>query len=73
MNTVSPGTVQTRWHLDRLGEDGFAEMARQERERVPLRRTAGPEHVAQAVLALLAADLVTGETLIVDGGKHLLY
>lgn len=73
VNAVSPGTVATRWQIDRLGEDGFAQMTEAERGRVPLARTAGPEHVAEAVLGLLSADLVTGETLVVDGGKHLLY
>jgi 3-oxoacyl-[acyl-carrier protein] reductase len=73
VNAVSPGTVATRWQTDRLGEDGFKAMTERERGLVPLARTADPEHVAQAVLGLLRADLVTGETLVVDGGKHLLY
>jgi hypothetical protein len=29
--------------------------------------------VAQAVLGLLAMDHVTGEAVIVDGGKHVVY
>lgn len=73
VNAVAPGTVATRWHLDRLGPDGFADLAERERERVPLDRTAEPEHVAQAIMALLAADMVTGESIIVDGGKYLTY
>jgi NAD(P)-dependent dehydrogenase (short-subunit alcohol dehydrogenase family) len=36
----------------------------------PLGRIGTPEDVAQAVLYLLGADYVTGETLIVDGGRH---
>jgi NAD(P)-dependent dehydrogenase (short-subunit alcohol dehydrogenase family) len=39
----------------------------------PLGRLGTPEHVAQAVLYLLAADYVTGETIIVDGGRHVRY
>ncbi|WP_336204281.1 SDR family NAD(P)-dependent oxidoreductase [Nonomuraea sp. LPB2021202275-12-8] len=73
VNAVSPGTVETRWHVDRLGEQGFADMTAKEQTRVPLRRTAQPEHIAQMVTALLEADMVTGETLIGDGGKHLAY
>ena len=34
------------------------------------RGSAAPEDVAQAVCYLLEADYVTGETLIVDGGRH---
>ena len=37
----------------------------------PLGRTAGPEHVAQAVSGLLAMDLVTGEDIVVDAGRWL--
>jgi len=36
----------------------------------PLGRLGSPEDVAQAVLYLLNADYVTGETIIVDGGRH---
>ncbi|WP_422772752.1 SDR family NAD(P)-dependent oxidoreductase [Plantactinospora sp. WMMC1484] len=74
VNAVAPGTVQhTRWQPGLHGEQGFAERAAREREVVPLRRTAEPEHVAQAVLGLLGMDMVTGETVIVDGGKHVVY
>jgi NAD(P)-dependent dehydrogenase (short-subunit alcohol dehydrogenase family) len=73
VNAVAPGTVATRWQTELHGVTGFAERARAERESVPLRQTAGPEHVAQAVLGVLGMDLVTGEALIVDGGKHTVY
>lgn len=73
VNAVAPGTVATRWQTDLHGVTGFAERARAERETVPLRRTAGPEHVAQAVIGLLGMDLVTGEAVILDGGKHVTY
>ncbi|MEO3749977.1 SDR family oxidoreductase [Streptomyces sp. B6B3] len=73
VNAVAPGTVATRWQTGLHGEQGFAARAREEREIVPLRATAGPEHVAQAVLGLLAMDMVTGEVVIVDGGKHVRY
>jgi pteridine reductase len=36
----------------------------------PLRRIGSPADVAAALLYLLRADYVTGETLIVDGGRH---
>ncbi len=73
VNAVAPGTVATRWQTELHGEQGFAERASRERESVPLRRTAGPEHVAEAVLGFLRMDMVTGEAVILDGGKHLIY
>ena len=39
-------------------------------ETTPLRRLGRPDDVVGAVLYLLEADFVTGETLIVDGGRH---
>jgi NAD(P)-dependent dehydrogenase (short-subunit alcohol dehydrogenase family) len=37
----------------------------------PLGRWGGEEEIAKAVLALLDCDFVTGETIRVDGGRHL--
>jgi NAD(P)-dependent dehydrogenase (short-subunit alcohol dehydrogenase family) len=37
----------------------------------PLGRWAGEEEIAKAVAFLLESDFVTGETIRVDGGRHL--
>ncbi|MEV0621110.1 SDR family oxidoreductase [Nonomuraea sp. NPDC050404] len=73
VNAVAPGIVATRWHIDRMGEQVFSEMAAKEEMKAPLRRTARPEHIAQLVTALLESDLATGEVLVGDGGRHLGY
>jgi NAD(P)-dependent dehydrogenase (short-subunit alcohol dehydrogenase family) len=74
VNAVAPGTVAaTRWQPGLHGEEEFARRAAREREVVPLRRTAEPEHVAQVVVGLIGMELVTGEALILDGGKHVVY
>ena len=73
VNAVSPGTVETRWQVDHHGAEGFADLAEHERRVSPLQRTAQPEHVAQVVLGLLAADMVTGQEVVVDGGRGLGY
>jgi NAD(P)-dependent dehydrogenase (short-subunit alcohol dehydrogenase family) len=73
VNSVAPGLVSTRWFIEPLGKDRAAEREREFAGRTPLRRIAGPEEVAQAVLGLLQFDVVTGENLIVDGGLHLVY
>ena len=73
VNAIAPGTVATRWQTQLHGEHGFRELARAEREQVPLGHTSGPEHVAETVLGVLGMDMVTGEAVIVDGGKHVTY
>lgn len=72
VNSVSPGTVATRWQLDHHGDD-FAQLAARERVVSPLARTLGPEDVADAVVGLIGALGVTGVDMIVDGGKHITY
>jgi NAD(P)-dependent dehydrogenase (short-subunit alcohol dehydrogenase family) len=37
----------------------------------PLGRWGGPQEIAKAVLALIDSDFITGETVRVDGGRHL--
>jgi NAD(P)-dependent dehydrogenase (short-subunit alcohol dehydrogenase family) len=41
------------------------------RERTPLQRIGEPLDVARALLYLVDADFVTGELLVVDGGRLL--
>lgn len=63
VNAIAPGAV--------LLPDGWTpELADKLVSTTPLGRIGSPEDVAQAVLYLLSADYVTGETLIVDGGRH---
>ncbi len=73
VNSVSPGTVATRWQTDQFGDDGFAERSEAERAVAPLARTPGPDDVADAIVGLLSSDVVTGVDVVVDSGKHLLY
>lgn len=63
VNAVAPGPVRGR-----EGDVGFAQRLA---KHVPLRRTPTPDEVADAVAWLLAAPSVTGQTLYVDGGRHL--
>lgn len=63
VNAVAPGAV--------LLPEGFSEAeAAHLAETAPLRRLGDPADVSDAVLYLLQAEFVTGETLIVDGGRH---
>jgi pteridine reductase len=64
VNAVAPGAV--------LLPDGWgADAVTQTIESTPLGRLGTPADVAEAVKFLLAADYVTGTTLITDGGKFI--
>lgn len=72
VNAVGPGGVNTRWYRDEKGE-GFEVWAADEVRRSLLGRLAMPEDVAQAVVALIDNEMITGELVIIDGGRHVLY
>ena len=63
VNAIAPGAVL-------LPEGWTPELADKLVSTTPLGRIGSPDDVAQAVLYLLSADYVTGETIIVDGGRH---
>src|SRR3954465_11529372 len=66
VNAVAPGPIL--WPDD----DSFDEVSRQRIiSHTPLRREGAPDDIARAVLFLLTeATYVTGETINVDGGRH---
>ncbi|MFL5576470.1 MAG: SDR family oxidoreductase [Gemmatimonadaceae bacterium] len=63
VNAIAPGSVL-------LPESWSAADAERLVSTTPLRRLGSPDDVVGAVLYLLGADYVTGETIIVDGGRH---
>jgi pteridine reductase len=63
VNAIAPGTVLLPHEFD---EQAAAHLT----ETTPLRRDGSPEDVVQAMRYLLEATYVTGETIIVDGGRH---
>lgn len=73
VNSISPGTVLSGWHEKLPNSETFRHRAEAEAETVPLKSLAGPEEIAQAIVSLLQLEFVTGQDLIVDGGKSLLY
>ena len=40
-------------------------------EMIPLHRWGGELEIAKAVIALIETDFITGQTIRVDGGRHL--
>ena len=67
VNAVAPGAVDTPTRAWALGEPGYRESAL---ARIPLRRFATVDEVAAAVSYLVspAAEYITGQTLVLDGG-----
>jgi len=73
VNAVCPGLFSSRWWSDGLGEEGYRRLFDQFVEAVPLRAVATPESVAETVVWLLeGAEYITGETMMIDAGMHLL-
>jgi NAD(P)-dependent dehydrogenase (short-subunit alcohol dehydrogenase family) len=63
VNAIAPGPI--------LAPPGTTdEESRAVEESTPLGRWGGEGEIAKAVLALLDTDFVTGETIRVDGGRH---
>jgi pteridine reductase len=64
VNAIAPGLVlkPADW-----SDEQWAQLA----GRVPLGRAGSPEDVAQAVLHLVRSEFVTGQLLVLDGGREL--
>lgn len=64
VNAIAPGPI--------LAPPGTtAEEAAEVQKATPLGRWGGPDEITKAVLALIDSDFITGETIRVDGGRHL--
>jgi NAD(P)-dependent dehydrogenase (short-subunit alcohol dehydrogenase family) len=64
VNAIAPGPI--------LAPPDTTEEEHEAVERnIPIGRWGGPEAIVTAVLALIESDFITGETVRVDGGRHL--
>src|SRR5688572_7434007 len=64
VNAIAPGPIVAP---ESVSEEEFAKVERA----TPLGRWGGETEVAKVVLALVDSDFITGETIRVDGGRHL--
>jgi 3-oxoacyl-[acyl-carrier protein] reductase len=65
VNAIAPGFVDTRWHASRPGA------AQAIADRVPLKRVAGPDDIADLALYLAGANVVTGQVFVIDAGASM--
>jgi NAD(P)-dependent dehydrogenase (short-subunit alcohol dehydrogenase family) len=68
VNAVAPGTTDTPLFSSTAALPGYAERVV---ERTPLGRVGRPEDIADAVMALVGLEWVTGQVLTADGGLAL--
>jgi 3-oxoacyl-[acyl-carrier protein] reductase len=67
VNAVAPGFVESPWNRDWPADRKEASI-----ERTPLKRACTPEDIAETIFFLCAgAAMITGQTVIVDGGLTL--
>ena len=69
VNAVAPGFIEGQWLRDGLG-DRYETVKAAVIKHSALQRVCQPADVAAAVIGLITgSDLVTGQTLVVDGGR----
>ncbi|MBV1905601.1 MAG: SDR family oxidoreductase [Pseudomonadales bacterium] len=72
VNAVCPGFIQGEWLRQGLGDEVYDNMLSGLKQTAPLGQTATADSVSNAILYFITgADIVTGETLMLDGGMHL--
>jgi 3-oxoacyl-[acyl-carrier protein] reductase len=72
VNTVCPGFIQGDWLEQGMGAETYARTRAFLEQTTPLQLTSTPDTVAEVVVYFLTgASVVTGETLLLDGGHHL--
>ena len=63
VNAVAPGTISFPGDAPEIAEDFI--------RRAPLRRTGGPGDIDDAVMFLANSPFITGQVIVVDGGRTL--
>ena len=64
VNAIAPGPIRPPADMD-------AHEVEEVEKATPLGRWGGDEEIVKAIVALVESDFITGETIRVDGGRHL--
>lgn len=73
LNTVCPGFIQGDWLAEGMGAEKYEEAKAHLEANSPLQVTATPQTVAETIMMFVQGpQVITGETLIADGGHHLM-
>ncbi len=73
VNSVSPGLVSTRWFRQQFGDEAADAQEASFAATTPLGAIANPDQIAQAVMAFVENDAITGQDVVVDGGRTVVY
>jgi NAD(P)-dependent dehydrogenase (short-subunit alcohol dehydrogenase family) len=74
VNAVNPGVTVTNLHRrSGMDEDRYAAFLERSKSTHPLGRPGTPEEIADLIAFLVSpqAGWITGETIAIDGGRHL--
>lgn len=74
VNAVNPGVVVTNLHRrSGMGEEQYAAFLERSRETHPMGRAGNAEEIADLIAFLVSpkSGWITGETISIDGGRHL--
>lgn len=74
VNAVNPGVVVTNLHRrSGMGEPQYAAFLEHSKDTHPMGRPGAPEEIAELIAFLVSSrsGWITGETIAIDGGRHL--
>ena len=73
VNAICPGFIQGDWLRNGMGDDLYNAALKNLTNNTPLKLTVTPEQVAEGIYSFIDINtVVTGETMLMDGGHHLI-
>ena len=73
VNAICPGFIQGDWLKKGMGDDLYNAAKVNLTSSTPLKLTVTPEQVAEGIYNFIEiSKVVTGETMLMDGGHHLI-